>query len=96
MAEILLEQEVPQGMEGGDVSKRCDPAQNKWRNRSGKGELCSVGQQGLGNGKAIPNLQHSLERPPELQEWCPGGKQMVEVPKRDLPYVIFGYFKAGV
>lgn len=37
-----------------------------------------------------------LERPPELQEWCPGGEQMVEIPEKDLPKVIFGYFEAGL
>lgn len=67
VADILLEQEVPQSMEDVDVSKRCDPTQNKWCNRSGKRELCNVGQRGLGNGKTIPNLQHSLGRLPELQ-----------------------------
>lgn len=65
VAEILLEQEVPQCMEDGDVSKRCDPTQNKWLNGTKKGELCNVGQQELGNGNTVPSLQLYLERPPE-------------------------------
>jgi len=84
VAEIVLEWEIPQSMEDGDVLKRCDPTQNEWHNRMEKGDLCNVGQQGLGNGATIPSAAFS-GHPPELQEWCPGGEQMVQISKGHLP-----------
>lgn len=80
-------------MEEGGVSKRGDPNQNKWCDRSGRGELCDLGQCRLGNGGTVASLQLCIERPPGPQEWCLGEQQVVGIPKRDFPYIILVILK---
>lgn len=86
VAGILLEQEVPQSMEDGDVSERCDPTQNKWPNKPGRGSCAMWVSKGweMVTPSPVCSFILSVLQSPELQEWCPGGEQMVEIPKRGI------------
>lgn len=46
VAELFLEQKVPEHVEGGDASERCGPTHKKCCDRSGMMELRDLGQQG--------------------------------------------------